>query len=239
MQAFRKKTAERQNDNLYSKIVDDIRLSIRNGDLKVGDKLLPERELAIHYDVSRVPVREALKILEFLGVIEQVRGKGVFIKKIEMKQVLSHIDFMIKDPEAALVDLFEAREAIETQAVYLAAIRHTEEDLALLQEAVIEMQINIELGKEVEKASVKFHTAVIAASHNQVLITINDLLSDLLSLSRQYSLKDPKRHTIALNYHRNIFIAIRDKDPEKAKALMYEHLTTAHKVVSQHTERTE
>nr|WP_093794290.1 FadR/GntR family transcriptional regulator [Sporomusa acidovorans] len=226
-----KKTMDKSSDNLYRQIVDDIKDAIREGRLQAGDVLPSERELAQYYDISRVPVREALKILEFLGAVEQVRGKGVFVKKIKMRHVLDHIDFMIEDPMLALLDLFEAREAIEIQAVHLAAERRTADDIEAMEAAVTEMKINIDMGKEVNVASVKFHNAVIESAHNLVLTKINGYLSDLLRLSRHYSLKNPGRHEVALNYHQQILQAIVKQDARSAVDLMREHLAVARKVI--------
>ena len=81
------KIIDKSSNALYTQIVQQIRQWIKEGRLKEGDQLPSERELAQIFDVSRVPVREALKILEFLGAVQHIRGKGVFVKKINVNQV--------------------------------------------------------------------------------------------------------------------------------------------------------
>jgi GntR family transcriptional repressor for pyruvate dehydrogenase complex len=225
------KVVDKSSDALYAQIVERIRQWIREGRLREGDPLPSERELAQMFDVSRVPVREALKILEFLGAVQHIRGKGVFVKKININQVLDNIDFVMMDPVHTLLDLFEAREAIEFQATRLAATRRTAQDIAAMEAAIIEMDRNIIMGRDVAESSLKFHSAVIDAAHNEVLLKINDFLADLLSYSRRHSLKDPGRHEIALGYHKQILQKIREQDADGAVTVMQEHLSRAKEVI--------
>ena len=222
-----KKLAEETTDALYMQIVDRIKQLMSEGHLKEGDKLPSERELAELFSVSRVPVREALKVLEFLGAIQHVRGEGVFVKKVELKRVLHIIDFLMTDPSDQLMNLFEAREAFEIQAVRLAAERRTQADIEAMQQAVLEMDFFITHGQPVADASVKFHTAVINAAHNDVISKINEFLSDLLSYSREKTLQDTNRHTVSLAYHRKILQHIIDQDVKAAVGTMQEHLNVA------------
>lgn len=228
-----KKFAEESSDALYMQIVERIKQLMREGQLKEGDKLPSERELAEMFSVSRVPVREALKVLEFLGAIQHIRGEGVFVKKIELKRVLHIIDFIMADPAGQLMNLFEAREAFEIQAVRLAAERRTEADIEAMHEAVLEMEFLVSNCKSVTDVSVKFHTAVIAAAHNDIMSKVNEFLSDLLSYSREKSLHDASRHSVSLQYHRQIFQHIVNQDAQAAVAAMQEHLNAAKLVVLQ------
>lgn len=221
------RVSDNSPDSLYAQIVDRIRQWIRDGQLKEGDQLPSERELAQMFDVSRVPVREALKILEFLGAVQHIRGKGVFVKKINISNVLNNIEFMMIDPIHTLSDLFEAREAIEFQATMLAAQRRTDEDLRAMEAAVDEMEQKIKEGKDVVDASAQFHNAVIAASHNVILMSINESLGNLLKFSRQKSLKDASRWHTSLGYHKEIMQKIKEKDGEGAHRLVREHLANA------------
>lgn len=225
------KVSNRGTGALYHQIVEYIRLWIREGKLKEGDMLPSERELTKIFDVSRVPVREALKSLEFMGIVEQVRGKGVFVKKINITQVLNNVDFMIDKKIHTLLDLFEAREAIELYAVRLAAERRTNEDIVQMELALLETRENIILKKSIVDVSVKFHTAMIKATHNDVLIRINYFLNDLLSYSREQSHKDIKRHKEVLKFHTNILKCIKAKDANAASEVLAEHLRLGKEVI--------
>ncbi|AIF53151.1 FadR/GntR family transcriptional regulator [Pelosinus sp. UFO1] len=222
-----KKFAEDSSDALYMQIVSRIQQLMREGHLKQGDKLPSERELAEMFDVSRVPVREALKVLEFLGAIQHRRGEGVFVKKIKMKRILHALDFFMTDPADQLINLFEAREAFEIQAVRLAAERRTEADIEAIRRVLLEMEFLIFAGKPVHDVSTKFHTAVIEAAHNEIISEINEFLSDLLTYSRQKSLSDVSRHTVSLQYHQLILQHIIEKNAQAAVCVMQEHLDDA------------
>lgn len=226
------KIIDKSSNALYTQIVQQIRQWIREGRLKEGDQLPSERELAQIFDVSRVPVREALKILEFLGAVQHIKGKGVFVKKINVNQVIGNIDFLMADPIHTLFDLFEAREALEVQATYFAALRRTEEDILAIKTSLIEMERDMALGLDVTQASGNFHAAVIAAAHNVVIQKIYELLADLLSYSRQQSLRDPNHQGIALNYHKQITQKIIERDADAAMAIAKEHLSQAKDVIA-------
>jgi GntR family transcriptional repressor for pyruvate dehydrogenase complex len=225
------KIIDKSGEALYTQIVQRIRTWIMDGRLKEGDPIPSERELAQIFDVSRVPVREALKILDFMGAVEHVRGKGVYVKKIDMNHFINNIDFLVMDPMHTIIDLFEAREAIELQATKLAAQRRTAEDLAAMEDIVDATERNIAMGRDVYSLSMSFHTTVIAASHNSVLIKINDFLADLLQYSREQSLQNPHRHEASLDFHRRILAKIGEQDAEGAVAVMAEHLKNAKEVI--------
>ncbi|MEN6411456.1 MAG: FadR/GntR family transcriptional regulator [Veillonellales bacterium] len=225
------KVIDKSSTSLYRQIVEHIRNWIREGKLKEGDSLPSERELTKIFDVSRVPVREALKTLEFLGAVEHIRGKGVFVKKIKMSHILNNVDFVMENPKSTLADLFEAREAIESYAVRLAAERRTVHDLEAMESALIDMERNIKMGKSISDASIGFHSAIFIATHNEILIKINDFLTDLLSYSRQYSQKDPARYHNVLEDHKGIWQKIKEQNPGGAAAIMAGHLQRAKQVI--------
>lgn len=218
------KLVENSSEKLYTQIVEKIRQWIIKGYLKEGEALPSERELAQMFDVSRVPVREALKILEFLGVVQHVRGKGVIVKKMNFDNVLNNIDFLIVNPTEGLHDLFEAREAIESKATRLAAQRRTEGDLEAMEDAILEMERNLALNKDLKGSSLRFHSAIIAASKNTVLNKVYEFLSDLLNYSLQEPFKNRARYESSLLHHKQIFERIREKDIEGAGKAMQEHL---------------
>jgi GntR family transcriptional repressor for pyruvate dehydrogenase complex len=149
-----------------------------------------------------------------------------------MSHVLQNIDFLMMDPLHMLLDLFEAREAIEIQAVRLAAERRTDKDMDAMEAVLAEMERYIDRDKEFAEDSVRFHSAVIAAAHNEVIIKINDFLSDMLTYSRQKSLRDRSRHEISLGYHRKIMEKIKERDADGAAEVMREHLTVAKAVIA-------
>lgn len=212
---------------LYTKIIDSIKEMIQDGKLKSGDKLPPERELANLFQVSRVPVREAIKILEYIGVVQNVRGKGMYIRSINVDDLLETINFALLPPEESILDLFEAREAIELQAVRLAAIRRTEADLASMEKTIQEMEEEIKSGRHGTKPSLEFHTAILRASKNKILHQMNSFFLDLLEWSRKKTLLTYEQQVETLNAHKRILKKITEQDAEGCTQLMLEHLRDA------------
>lgn len=209
---------------LYSQIVERIRMWILKGYIKEGEPLPSERELAQLFNVSRMPVSQAVKILEFLGVVKYIRGKGVCVQQIDINHLLNSIGFFVLDPQSGFEDLLETRVAVEVQATRLAAQHRTENDLAALEDALSEMERNLFLKKDVSNASIRFHSAIFAASANEVIIKINEFLRILLLFSRKKTLKEIAQQDIALRCHKRIYQAIKEQDIDEAVSAMLEHL---------------
>ena len=194
------------------------------GKLKEGDMLPSERELAEIFDVSRVPVREALKVLEFVGVVQNVHGKGVFVKKITADNIIGNLDFVMMNPKHTMFDLFEVRAGIEVQAAYLAAERRTDEDIAAMSEALDAIGQKEEGSGNILKPSMDFHSAVISASHNMAIVEINQFLADWLSCLRQQFINSTPSSNWGLQDHRAVFERIKAGDSQGAALAMQEHL---------------
>jgi GntR family transcriptional repressor for pyruvate dehydrogenase complex len=219
------KTNQNKEVALYAQIFDRIRQWIRMGKIKEGEMLPSERELAEIFDVSRVPVREALKVLEFVGVVQNIRGKGVFVKKITVDNIVGNIDFVMMNPKHTALDLFEVRSGIEVQAAYLAAERRNDDDLAALSQALKFTEMINEGIDNVLNPSLDFHAAVIAASHNTAISEINQFLADWLSCIRQQFIQSTPLSDRGLKDHQAIYERIKDKDAIGASLLMQEHLS--------------
>ena len=222
-------TSRTSSDALYQKIVEQIRQWIMQGKLKDGDPLPSERELAQIFQVSRVPVREALKVLEYLGVIQNVRGKGMFVCKVDLMHLFHQVGFIIReeDPASILHQLFEARRILEGEAAALAAERRTEEDLFQMERAILALKHDIAAGKETEQVSLEFHKALIAAAHNEILIDLYRSLMEMLQFSIHRSHASEQRRKISLEEHRAILEQIRERAPSEARKAIQQHLQRA------------
>ncbi len=203
----------------YEKIIVAISDMIAQGILKPGDMLPSERELAEQFQLSRVPVREALKILEFLGMVSYVPGKGIFVRKLEISSLLSKIFFGLSVTPDTIRQLFAIRLLIEPYAAGQAALYAIPEELEKIRGALEEAN-----GTSVVNYSLDFHTAVISASHNSLLLEIYTFLYSLLNLVRKRSKIENRYKTDPLRFHSEIYNCICAKDSEGAQRLMREHL---------------
>lgn len=213
----------------YVKIMEEIRHLILEGGLSPGDRLLSERELSAQLMVSRTVIREALKSLEMLGIVE-VKAGGTFIKEPELKGIYHTLSYTMALDSVTISDLLETRKIIEVQAIKLASVRRTSTDLAIISEILKEMKqalIENDLGKSVA-ADHKFHSYLVKSSQNKVLSIMMDATSDLfrevLAITReklgQYSGMDK----VIYAQHYSIFKAINEQDAASAEKIMTEHL---------------
>lgn len=113
---------DRNNKTLYGQIADILRERIMSGEFKPGDILPSERELAEEMQVSRIPVREAMKSLEYLGVVKQIRGKGVLVQTADLSNILKVVGPLVTTiTPQILLNLFDFRLAIEPYGAAQAA----------------------------------------------------------------------------------------------------------------------
>ncbi len=214
-----------QAERLYAKIVEQIQRRILAGELKVGDHLPPERELAELFQVSRTAVREAVKALSEKGLVQVFPGKGTFITNGTSQAVRQSLGMMMKIGQAdGTRDLVEVRHIFEPEIAALAAQRAGEEHIAAMQEAVRVMDHSLENADAYIEADLDFHLALAEASQNLIILTLIDSFVDLLREQRIRIFHvegGPQRGQI---HHKRILEAIIRRDPEAARAEMRTHL---------------
>lgn len=231
------RASEAPSVRLYEIIIKRMKKMILEGKLKVGDKLPSERELADMFQVSRVPVREALKIMEFMELVQYVPGDGIYLKYVDVNDVVSKIDFMIETSTDIISDLFEARQAIEQKAVELAAIHRNDDDLKIMENIIAQMEEDLNKGSDGIQAATDFHTAISKASKNKVIARINDLLISLTEISREQSLTRNGEARIALVFHKQILAMIKQQNIEGARKAMQDHLDHTEKAALKDQQR--
>lgn len=206
---------------LYEIIIADISDRISRGTLKPGDSLPSERELAEQFELSRIPVREALKILEFLGVTCYVPGKGMFLQKLDVPSLVSKIFFGLNTSTDSIRQLFEVRLLLEVYAARRGAELRTEEELT-------ELRATLEDSSEgpglVVVDSLRFHMGVIKTAHNEIITEFYMFLSSLLAEAREHTHVESRYVDQPLHYHREILRAIEERDGDRAADLMRDHL---------------
>ncbi len=214
---------------VYQQIVDQIKGLLKTGQLKPGDRLDSERDLAESLGVSRASVREALAAMEHLGVLETRQGEGTFIADQYQKPLIEPFLIMTLMDPTTNRELLEVRKMLEVQAVELATLRGDDEDLKKLERYVLLMEED--LGKNVlgEENDASFHFCLAEATKNRALIRIMHTISDSLEQSMRngrYRLfaKESNRQKI-YQQHVDIYRAVRVHDPEAAKKAMLTHLS--------------
>ncbi len=223
------KTLERKR--FSDEVAEQIKQHIINKQLKPGEKLASERELALEFGVSRPVIREALKILEYVGFLEVIPGStgGSVVRKANPQLVSGTMEVMFQLGTLEIKELLEARRIVEKETARFAAIRATTEDLARIEQTISYMQINIndpDVKTKFLEANDSFHTAVARAAKNQILLlNVNSLRQAVFNLIEKHN-PGYKSINSALNYHQQIFEAIKARDGKAASTVMEEHLTS-------------
>jgi len=214
-----------QLGRIYEKIVEQIERRILTGDLKVGDQLPPERELAEHFGVSRTAVREAVKALRQKGLVEVQPGRGTFITNGTSQAMRHSLGLMIKIGQAdGASNLVEVREIFEPEIAALAATRADEEDIAALREAVTAMDAALEDADAFVEADLDFHLALAEATQNALVPTLIDSIVDLLREQRKRIALVEGGLQRGQFHHKRVLDAIIRHDPEAAREAMRAHL---------------
>jgi len=214
--------------NLSDQIIQQIKEMIEQQIVTIGDKLPSERELSESFGVSRLPLREALKTLEFIGVLEVRQGEGYFIKGLGKAKILECLNE--ENGRDILNDLKEARLGLEVKAIELACERRTNKDLEIIVAALEYMKNEMESGGTGIDGSLDFHNAIMGASHNRILSAFSYFIreSDLMIEGRKRSLSIPERYIRAVEEHSQMCDAVRNRDKEQAIVLMKNHIETSY-----------
>ena len=210
---------------LYESVIEQIMNLIKTNELKPGDKLPPERELAEILSISRGSLREAFRVLESRGLIKSKPGGGRFIREIRKNGHNSTENIILSLEKSSILELLEAREMFEVKIAKIAAQRATPEDMELIEKALNKMSEEEEIknDKKIE-SDTEFHLAIASASHNFVFVNIIKLHLDLLKETREKTWKILGRREEQQEEHQTIFQAIKEHNIKKAGESMLKHL---------------
>lgn len=214
-----------RTSRLYEQIVQQIEESIVKGELKPGDQLPAERELAQRFGVSRTAVREAVKALREKGLVEAYSGRGTFITDGTTQAVRQSLDLMVKigQPEGSN-HLAEVRAILEPEIAGLAATRIQESELATMREAVAVMD---KAGQDPDayiEADLDFHLALAEGAGNPLILSLLDSIVGLLREQRLRIFRVPGGPERGQIHHKRILDAVERRDAEKARDAMRAHL---------------
>lgn len=210
---------------VYEDIVAQLKDLISEGKLKPGDQLPSERELSEMFQVSRASVREAIRSLESMRLIQIRQGEGTYVAS-SVETLLASIAFSIQHRKDPLLQVFEVRKILEPAIAALAAERATAAEMGELEAILDEQARQIAEGETGVEADTRFHSALADAAKNDVLLRLNEAIVDRLHETRERSLQTQGRPPRSLAGHREILRAIHSKDPTQARKAMLNHLET-------------
>ncbi len=212
-----------QSERLYERIVNQIEQRIAAGELKVGDQLPTELELAKQFAVSRTAVREAVKALREKGLVEIRLGRGTFVTQGAEGAVRHSLGLLLK-AENGLVSLAEVREILEPEIAALAATRITEENITAMKDAIETMETALDNADVFEEADLDFHLALAEATQNPLIPSLMDSIIDLLREQRKRTGSVEGGLTRGQSHHKKILEAVIQHDSQAARQAMQDHL---------------
>lgn len=210
----------------YEQVVEQLLERIHGGEFAPNQRLPTERELGELFGVSRGVIREAIKVLNSMGVVESRQGSGTYVADNLAPSVSRALVLSAKPEESSLIALMELRQSIEILAARLAAERRTDEEVELVKTVAQETVTAAEEDNvhDFEDADVRFHRLVVEAARNPFLITIHAAVRDIQrDVSSRVVMMAGSIPQVA-DQHVRIATAIAEHDSLTASAVMDEHL---------------
>ena len=218
---------------LIDQIIDVITAQIREGKIKPGDKIPGERVLANTFNVSRPSIRQALKALEFLGVLEIRHGTTTTLKTSSADLFINPLKYISILYNVDIYELFEARKIIEVAMAKKAAQHATPDDIKKMQCCLEKAENNLNDPNIFLFAEKDFHECIFNASGNRLLTAMINSLNIVLIESRKETIKTFTNLKVSFDMHYRIFDAIKKQDIKAAGKAMLAHLEDVEKRLNQ------
>ncbi|MBM3700498.1 MAG: FadR family transcriptional regulator [Actinobacteria bacterium] len=213
---------------LIDQVIAKIATLIENGDLKPGDILPGERILSERLGISRTSLRQALKALNVLGVLDIVPGRKTYIKKSFTDILVNPFRFIKAVHAIKIEEIFEARRILEEGIVEIAAKKAKGHDISELKKYIEMAENDLENKSEFMYAEFMFHQYIFEISDNKILTavmhSVNDLLIVLEKYEKDYLTIDDRKKSFV--QHVDIYNAIKDNNIQDARLAMHKHLDT-------------
>lgn len=216
-----------KNTKVYEQVIEQIKNMIIDGTLKKGDKLPSERDLVEHLQVSRTSIREALRALQIIGLVECRQGEGNYIRESFENSLFEPLSMMFMLQKSSSSEIMEIRKIIEVETAALASQRITDEELQHMKILLDTIKSSADEGDKV-KADKEFHYEIAKASRNYLIINILNAISSLMD----EFIKDARRRILVeednreglVKQHDDIYKGLKSRNPKKASEAMKRHL---------------
>ena len=209
----------------YEQVAEQIQGLIARGVLKAGDRLPPERELVSKFGVGRGSIRDAIRTLEVMGIVEPRQGHGTVVRELSAESLVVPLASVLSEKRHLVGELLEP--ALANRA----ARNATPDEIAGLEDILRRQQAKVRRGEPGIEEDSEFHYAIAVAARNTVVLRVLDVLMDLLRESRTRSLQSPGRLERSFAGHLRVLRAIKRGDPAGAERAVRQHLTEIEEVV--------
>jgi len=216
------------SENLSHKIL----ALIRQQQLKPGDKLPPERELAAILKVSRPSLREALRALKQVNLIENRQGSGTFVSSLRPEKLVEHLDIEFELDDSTYANLLQARIILEAGMAALAAKNISDNEIKEIEKCLIEAKSVLGDTEAFMAWDIDLHRRIMEASGNRIIQAFMQLIDRISIYSRRRTGDTLNVRLQALKDHNKIVIALKEHDENKARLSMIDHLSNIGKKIN-------
>jgi GntR family transcriptional repressor for pyruvate dehydrogenase complex len=211
-------------------IIEQIRKLIAQGTLRPGNKLPPERGLAERFGVGRGYIREAIKKLEFYGILKTIPQRGTFVSSLGVKALEGLITNILSMEHDTVESLMETRAVLEIHTARMAALRGTEEDFARILRSHEDFKSKVERGLSTLEEDHVFHLAIAHTAGNSITNSLIGLIiPDVIAMNMEFKEEDEERFPQTLHEHESVIKAIISRRPSEAGAAMKHHMEMSHR----------
>ena len=227
--------SEIKNTKVFEQVIEQIKDIIKKGELRCGDRLPSERDLCEQLNVSRTSIREALRSLEMLGIVECRQGEGNYIKESFEDSLLEPLSITFMLHGSKTNEILELRKIIEPETAALAAVNINDAKLQEIKELInlFNIEENYEKSAEIDK---KIHYKIVQASENclvsNVMYAVSYLIEKYIEEVVENMFKSSESRNIVKKQHEDIVKAIEVHDASEASAAMRKHLEYTNDFIS-------
>ena len=209
---------------LSEQIADRILQMIKDRKLHPGDMLPPERELAVMMGVSRPSLREALRALSIMNIIDNRQGSGTYITSLQPERLVEHLEIVFALDDSTYLNLFAARRIVEVGLAELAATKITDEEIGELRACLTRSLETVEDEELFLESDLELHNRIRVAARNSILSLFMRSINKLSLYSRRRTGEFPEVRRQTLIDHQEIVDALSRRDPAAARRAMLDHL---------------
>ncbi len=209
---------------IAEEVADRIRMLVLDGTFPAGRPLPSERLLREQFAVSRGSIRDALRMLETIGLLETRHGQGTFPQELTVERLVAPLASVMAYRQDLRDELLDVRRMFEPAVARAAAMRATDEDFADLQRILDAQRRKLKTGRSAIVEDTAFHAALARSTGNRVIVSIMATLNELLVVSRTLALKQKGHPERSIEGHEAVVAALRCRDAEGAARAMYKHI---------------
>ncbi len=213
-----------KRQNIYQQLVEHLQQYIIDNSLRPGDRLPTEAELAAKFRVGRQSVREAVKVLESIGVVETRPRDGSRLRKMSTRHLTDHLRFMFELDGATVKEMAAARRMIECGFVPVIVVKADELDFERMEGAIERMREHTKRGEPFTEADMAFHQALASATKNRVMAGFGVMVQEFFTHIRNRIKVVKSMQLQSIQEHERILQALRDRDVAGAQRAIEEHL---------------